>query len=373
MWQGDGNKCRETEVCKMRVEVKSSKVKSKSGRQANPGQKAKRATFQHNCIRAKSVVKTSLKALCVDARSIRNKVDELNVQIVINEYDIVGITETWLQGDQGWELNIQGYSIFRRDRQERKGGGVALLVREEINAIERKDISPQNVESIWVELHNTKGQKTLLRGVYRPPNSSSEVGDGIKQEIRNACNKGTVVIMGDFNLHIDWVNQIGKGAEEEDFLECMRDGFLNQHVEEPTREQAILDWVLSNEEGLVSNLVVRGPLGKSDHNMVEFFIKMESDIVNSETKVLNLKKGNFEGMRHELAKIDWQMILKGLMVDMQWQAFKDRMDELQQLFIPVWQKNKPGKVVHPWLTREIRDSIKSKEETYKLAKKKQHT
>ncbi|XP_059801424.1 uncharacterized protein LOC132378494 [Hypanus sabinus] len=149
----------------------------------------------------------------------------------------------------------------------------------------------------------------------------------------------------------------------------MRDGFLNQHVKEPTREQAILDWVLSNEEVLVSNLVVRGPLGKSDHNMVEFFIKMESDIVNSETKVLNLKKGNFEGMRRKLAKIDWQMLLKGLTMDMQWQAFKDCMDELQHLFIPVCQKNKPGKVVHPWLTREIRDSIKTKEETYKLARK----
>ncbi|XP_059824114.1 uncharacterized protein LOC132393193 [Hypanus sabinus] len=301
--------------------------------------------------------------------NICNKVDELNVQIVINEYDIDGITETWLQGDQGWELNIQRYSIFRRDGQERKGGGVALLVREKINAIGRKDIILEDVELIWVELHNTKGQKMLVGVVCRPPNSSTEVGDGIKQEIRNVCNKGTVVIMGDFNLHIDWVNQIVKGAEEEDFLECMRDGFLNQRAEEPTREQAIPECVLSNEEGLVSNLVVRGPLGKSDHNMVEFFIKMESNRVNSETKVLNLKKGNFEGMRCELAKIDWQMILKGLTVDMQWQAFKDRMDELQQLFIPVWQKNKPGKVVHPWLTREIRDSIKSKEETYKLAKK----
>ncbi|XP_055521745.1 uncharacterized protein LOC129715880 [Leucoraja erinacea] len=353
----------------MRVEEIGSKVKSKSGRQTKPGQKSKRATFQHNCVRGKSVVKTSLKALCLNARSIRNKVDELNVQIAINDYDIVGITETWLQGDQGWELNIQGYSIFRRDRRKGKGGGVALLIREGINAMERKDISLEDVESVWVELHNTKGQKTLVGVVYRPPNSSSEVGDGIKQEIRNACDKGKTVIMGDFNLHIDWVNQIGRGAEEEDFLECMRDSYLNQHVEEPTREQAILDWVLSNEEGLVSNLVVRAPLGKSDHNMVEFFIRMESDIVNSETMVQNLKKGNFEGMRRELAKIDWQLILKGLTVDMQWKTFKDCMDELQKLFIPVWQKTKSGKVVHPWITREISDSIKAKDEVYKLARK----
>ena len=131
----------------------------------------------------------------------------------------------------------------------------------------------------------------------------------------------------------------------------MRDSFLNQHVEEPTREQAILDWVLSNEEGLVSSLIVRAPLGKSGHNMVEFFIRMESDIVNSETRVLYLKKGNFEGMRRELAKIDWQSILKGLTVDTQWKTFKDCMDELQKLFIPVWLKNKSGKVVHTWITR----------------------
>ena len=41
-------------------------------------------------------------------------------KIAINDYAIVGITETWLQGDQGQELNIQRYSIFRRDRQKRK-------------------------------------------------------------------------------------------------------------------------------------------------------------------------------------------------------------------------------------------------------------
>ena len=74
-------------------------------------------------------------------------------------------------------------------------------------------------------------------------------------------------------------------------------------------------------------------------------------------------------MRHELAKIDWQVILKGLTVDVQWKVFKDCMDELQQLFIPVWQKNKSGKVEHPWITREIRHSIKIKDEAYKLARK----
>uniref|UniRef100_UPI00398EB4CB uncharacterized protein isoform X1 n=1 Tax=Pristiophorus japonicus TaxID=55135 RepID=UPI00398EB4CB len=291
------------------------------------------------------------------------------VPSLMDGYEVIGITETWLQGDQGWELNIQGYSTFRKDGQRGKGGGVALLVKEEINAIVRKDIGLDDVESVWVELRNAKGQKTLVGVVYRPSNSSSEIGDSIKQEIRDVCNKGTAIIMGDFNLHIDWANQTGNNAVEEDFLECIRDGFLDQYVEEPTRELAILDWVMCNEKGLIRNLVVRDPLGKNDHNMVEFFIKMESDTVNSETRVLNLRKGNFDGMRRELASIDWQMLLKGLTIDRQWQTFIDHMDELQQLYIPVRSKNKTGKMAQPWLTNEIKDSVRSKEETYKLSRK----
>ena len=54
--------------------------------------------------------KTSIKALYQNARSIRNKVTELTAQIIANEYDLVAITETWLQGGHDWELNIQGAS-----------------------------------------------------------------------------------------------------------------------------------------------------------------------------------------------------------------------------------------------------------------------
>ena len=72
----------------------------------------------------------------------------------------------------------------------------------------------------------------------------------------------------------------------------MHMGFLEQYVEKPTKEQAILDWVLGNEKGLVGNLVEREPLGTSDHNMVEFFVKVDNDVVDSETSILNLNKGN---------------------------------------------------------------------------------
>ena len=66
----------------------------------------------------REVVNVGLRVLYLNARSIRNKVNELVAHIEIGWYDVVGITETWLQGEQGWELkNLQGYTSYRKDRQ----------------------------------------------------------------------------------------------------------------------------------------------------------------------------------------------------------------------------------------------------------------
>ena len=107
----------------------------------------------------REVVNAGLRVLNLNAHSIRNKVNELVAHIEIGQYDVVGITKTWLQGDQGWDLNIQGYVSYRKDRQMGKGGGVALLVRDEVKSIARNDIGSGGIESLWVELRNCKGKK----------------------------------------------------------------------------------------------------------------------------------------------------------------------------------------------------------------------
>ena len=58
----------------------------------------------------------------------------------------------------------------------------------------------KKVESIWVEIRNRKEKKSLIGIAYRPPNNDIMVG----REITDACKNGTAIIMGDFNLHINW-------------------------------------------------------------------------------------------------------------------------------------------------------------------------
>ena len=55
-------------------------------------------------------------------------------------------------------MNIQGYQAFRKNRQEGKGGGVALLIKDNIRVVVRDDIGSkeQNVESLWVEIRKSR-------------------------------------------------------------------------------------------------------------------------------------------------------------------------------------------------------------------------
>ena len=45
-------------------------------------------------------------------------------------YDLAAIMETWWDYSHDWSAAMDGYKLFRRNRQGRRGGGVALYVKE---------------------------------------------------------------------------------------------------------------------------------------------------------------------------------------------------------------------------------------------------
>lgn len=70
-----------------------------------------------------------LKCLCTSACSMGYK-KELEAIVKLESYDLVAITETWWDGFHDCSVAIDGYRPFRRDRQGRKGGGVALYIKK---------------------------------------------------------------------------------------------------------------------------------------------------------------------------------------------------------------------------------------------------
>ncbi len=108
----------------------------------------------------------------MNARSIVNKILDLNVFLVTVKPDVVAITESFLDGSiLDSEVVDDSFLIFRKDRN-RHGGGVMILVRRGIPAVCRDDLMNMDKESevIWIEL--LVKPRTILFGVfYRPPGS----------------------------------------------------------------------------------------------------------------------------------------------------------------------------------------------------------
>ena len=306
-----------------------------------------------------------LKCVCFNARSIRNKVDELGAWIGTWDYDVVAITETWVEQGQEWLLEVPGYRCFSKCREAgKRGGGVALLIKDSLSAAERHFEGDLQTEVIWAEVRNRKGAVTLLGVYYRPPNSNREVEEEIAKQIMDRCGGHRVVIVGDFNFpNIDWNLCRSNSSDGAVFVQCVQEGFLTQYVDRPTRGGATLDLVLGNEPGQVLDLVVGEHFGDSDHNSVSFVVAMEREKAIRQGKVYNWGRGNYDAVRQELGGIRWELKLSGKGTNEKWNFFKEQILRVLDRYVPVRQGGN-GRMREPWFTKEVECLVRRKREAY---------
>ena len=93
------------------------------------------------------------------------------------------------------------------------------------------------------------------------------------------------------------------------FLECV-DNFLLQVIEEPMRRGAMLHLVLTNKVGLVGSVKLKGSLGCSDHETVEFKILRAARRVHNKLATLDFRRADFGLFRDLLSRVAWEKALE---------------------------------------------------------------
>ena len=98
---------------------------------------------------------SKLKLAHINIRSCRNKEVEISLFLKENDIDILSLNETWLKSN--FKLDIPNYTIARRDRLRRQGGGVAILARNDIkfDIIDPCSTSNTDNEAITTLLKNS--------------------------------------------------------------------------------------------------------------------------------------------------------------------------------------------------------------------------
>lgn len=138
-------------------------------------------------------------------------VQHLAAELAGYEVDIAIITETHLKQKHSNDLfAIDGYTLFRRDRAGRRGGGVAMYVNNRLHATVWLSPNDESIyELLWVRVQNSK-RDVLIGALYHPPKPIYQTSallthlekcvDLLSADFPDA----SVILAGDFNaLHDD--------------------------------------------------------------------------------------------------------------------------------------------------------------------------
>lgn len=150
----------------------------------------------------------SVSCIHLNIRSARKNVDEFKIwlQNFKIDFSIIVLSETWLDGEGDWlGTEFRGYDAFHSIRENRKGGGVSILVDNKLNASSLSEFSVVNdiYESCAIGFRLENKNYSII-GVYRPPSSSIAVfNDVFFSSIGSASIiQSTSIIIGDFNIDL---------------------------------------------------------------------------------------------------------------------------------------------------------------------------
>ena len=183
-------------------------------------------------------------------------VQQLAADLASYESDIAVITETHFKSKHDdATLSIPGYTLSRRDRQRRRGGGVAVYTR----CILQPTVWTHSADDLTYELLWVRAAGVFIGALYHPPRAQYSTQsllnyiEACLDELTHQEPTATIVLAGDFNQLTD-DEMIGRTG-------------LQQIVHQPTRGPKVLDRIFLSAPVYRTVRVVTS-LMRSDHKAV---------------------------------------------------------------------------------------------------------
>ena len=269
------------------------------------------------------------------------------------------INETWLTKAVAG-IFIEGYTcISRRDRDSgMEQGGVAVYVLKEWEQCVVEVKQSSSAERCWLAVHSNTGPM-LLCCWYRPP-AAGELDSilSFRDELKTLQNDyvGTIVV-GDLNVHNRrWLKfSSGNSSEGKELEKVCSEHGLQQLVQSPTRNQYLLDLVLTD----IPNATAVTLPKLADHDIVHASAKLvvsRPEVLQRE--VWNYRKADWEALEQEVEKTSWDFIEQGTL---------DEAAEQWTQSILLSAESHIGKRVltetkcnHPWINERVLRAVQDK-------------
>ena len=297
------------------------------------------------------------------------KIKTLDLTDYISELDIdvCCLIETWMTENDpvtAGEICPPGYELQSIPRQDRRGGGVAVILKQPLSFMSSQYCPPNSFQSFdnlnTVILHPHYSTSINLTVVYRPPRSeknnvpTSVFLDEISELFAAlSTTPDRLLITGDFNVHVDTPND-PTAAKSLSILESFG---LVQHVAVPTHVAGhTLDLVITRED---CDLLTCSPVGHymiSSHSTVLFPLSMAKP--NRPTIVRTCRKIKSIDMDRLRSDIDSSLLLSSPAENMDNLAeqYQETLSRILENHAPKVSIRVRQRTLNPWYSSDIAEA-----------------
>lgn len=314
---------------------------------------------------------------------MRTKLKEINSEVNINHYDIIIVTETWLNDNinDGEVFNAQ-YNIYRRDRASsalsgKDGGGVLVAVSKAYDSV-RAIMWETAAEDLWVRLTIGNGRKLNICAVYLPPPLKQQQLDAFLNAVTcvsDSTAEDTIVI-GDFNLgFIEWslddqtvsaTNAIPTNYNNNlgfSLVDFMSTNSFSQYNFVANDNSKLLDLVFSSLKNVVVEKSI-SPICKLDSHhpalIINLDFKVHVPLKPKQSNMYNFKSADYKLINSKLSSIDWKQCLnKCSEVDLMTDVFYESLWKIIKEHVP--KRKRLNHKYPPWYSRALVGVLKDKE------------
>ena len=313
----------------------------------------------------------------LNVRSIPKNIDKLNSYLLSLDiqFSIIGLTETWLKEETLDLYELPEYKSIHLTRPSRKGGGVSLYIHNNYDYVEKPNmnIMTELIECLFVEVmsQTRKHKRKILVGiVYRPPNTSiSAFTEQLTNIVRTLrIENKQCYIMGDFNINL---LNYDHHMETHDYVDAMFSNCLIPQITKPTRitptTATLIDNIYSNDilgeynqlQGILYSDI-------SDHLPIFILTTLNNDkqdCVTIETRkythhTIALFKSTIEATC-------WNDIYACKDPQISYTEFLKKISQVYNKSFPLNTKRVKKEKHKAWITKGLRNSIKTKHKLYK--------
>ena len=292
-----------------------------------------------------------------------------------SKIDVIMLCETWVTPDTKGLINIPGYQFVGKERMNKKGGGIGLLILNELKYKIRNILCmmTDHFECFTIEIA-MKGRNILCTSVYRPPNTNAKAFlhdmNKMMELMKLETCKDSIIGM-DHNLN--FLKHTSHLATE-NFINLMLENGSFPCITRPTRVTKTMATLIDNVflsyklyENMKCSVIMHDI---SDHFpriciVANVKVDKKSPVY---TTYHDITDCNIDSVQNELSSVNWYALLEFTNTNTSYTCFHSILTKSLDTHIPIIEKRVLAKqfLCEPWLTNGL---IKCRKKQLKLFEK----